>query len=44
MAIRVLVEIWDYYNQRHGISEINKRNGIKGKIRKKEPTFGGANR
>lgn len=43
MAIRVLVEIWDYYNQKHGISEINERNGTKGKIRKKEPTFGGAN-
>jgi len=43
MAIRVLVEIWDNYTQKHGISEINERNGTKGKIRKKEPTFGGTN-
>ena len=43
MAIRVLVEIWDNYNQKHGISKINERNGTKGKIRKIEPTFGDTN-
>lgn len=43
MAIRSIVEIWDNYNQKHGISEINERNGIKGKIRGKQPTFGGTN-
>ena len=43
MSIRVLFEIWDNYNQKHGISKINERNGTKGKIRKKEPTFGDTN-
>lgn len=42
MSTRAMVEIWDNYNQMHGISEVgSERNGTKGKIRKKEPTLGG---